>query len=41
MDITAAGVIPGIDSSFTLGTAQFAWSSVHADAFTRTFKQVM
>lgn len=34
MDITAAGVIPGIDSSFTLGTAQFAWSAVHADAFT-------
>jgi len=34
LDITAAGVVPGIDSSFTLGTAALAWSAVHADAIT-------
>ena len=34
LDITAAGVVPGIDSSFTLGTAALAWSAIHADAIT-------
>ena len=37
MTLASTGLLPGITSSYTLGSASLKWSAVHADTFTGAF----